>query len=124
MNRQWKVLFYRTIKGDCPIETFLNGLKKRERSKALAWIGLLQEHGINLHRPFADLIEDGIHELRMKITGNQIRVLYFFCFKDLIVLTHDFIKTENKVPVHEINLAKKYRADFLNRYNEETAGRL
>ncbi len=82
---------------------------------------MLQEHGINLHRPFADTLEDGIHELRMKITGNQVRVLYFFCFKDIIVLTHDFVKTTAKVPVREIALAKKYRQDFLKRYNEELA---
>jgi phage-related protein len=120
MDRQWKVLFYRTINGKCPVESFLDGLKPKERAKAVAWIGMLQEHGINLHRPFADLLEDGIHELRMKISGDQNRVLYFFCFKNVIVLTHDFIKTTDKVPAREITLAKKCRMDFLQRYNEKS----
>lgn len=124
MTRQWKVLFYKTIEGNCSVQDFLDSLKQKERAKAAAWISLLQENGINLHRPFADVLEDGIHELRMKITGDQIRVLYFFCFRVYIVLTHDFVKNTDKVPLREIAHAKKCRTDFLNRYNETSIGRL
>ena len=121
MDRQWKLLFYRSIDGKCPIDKFLSGLKDRERAKAVAWIGLLQQHGINLHRPFAVVLEDGIHELRMKITGDQVRVLYFFCYKDVIVLTPVFNKTTGKVLMREIALAKMCRQDFLKRYDNESA---
>ena len=124
MNRQWKVHFYKSSDGFCPIRAFLDSLSVRERAKAASWINMLNEHGINLHRPFADLLEDGIHELRMKLSGDQIRVLYFFCYRDYIILTHDFVKTSDKVPKKEIIRAKESRTDFLKMYNETTIRRL
>ena len=71
------------------------------------------------HRPYADLLEDGIHELRVRLSGDQVRILYFFCFRDFIVLTHWFVKRTGRVPQSEIDLSKKYRADFLARYDEQ-----
>jgi len=124
MQRQWKVLLYETEAHECPVRSFLAKLDNREHAKTAAWIALLKEHGINLHRPFADLLEEGIHELRMKITGDQIRILYFFCYRDYIILTHSFLKTTDKVPGKEITRAKHYRADFLRRYGENSIRRL
>jgi len=75
--------------------------------------------GPNLPRPYADLLKDGIHELRVKLSGNQVRISYFFCWRDFIVLTNVLMKTTDKVPESEINNAKKCRDDFLKRIDEE-----
>jgi phage-related protein len=72
----------------------------------------------NLTRPYADLLGDGIHELRIKLTGKQVRILYFFCYRQYIILTHSFVKNTDKVPTNAINKAKRLREDFLKRYNE------
>ncbi|MCK5197088.1 MAG: type II toxin-antitoxin system RelE/ParE family toxin, partial [Spirochaetales bacterium] len=69
-------------------------------------------------RPYADLLKDGIHELRIKLSGNQIRILYFFCYENFIILTNSFSKNKKRVPEKEINKAKEYRTDFLKRYPE------
>ena len=53
-----------------------------------------------------------------KLSGDQIRVLYFFCYNDFIVLTHAFNKTSNRIPKKEIKYAKKLRDDFLDRITE------
>jgi hypothetical protein len=37
--------------------------------------------GPTLPRPYADLLKDGIHELRIRLSGDHIRMLYFFCFR-------------------------------------------
>ncbi len=79
----------------------------------------METQGPNLPRPYADLLEDGIHELRLKLSGDQVRILYFFCFRDFIVLTHGFVKRTRRVPQSEIDLARKYRTDFLSRYDEQ-----
>jgi phage-related protein len=63
-------------------------------------------------------LEDGIHELRIKLTGDQVRILYFFCYRDIIILTNSFEKHTDKVPKSEIKLAKINREDFLSRYTE------
>ncbi len=68
----------------------------------------------------ADLLEDGIHELRLKLSGNEVKILYFFCFRRFIVLTHGFAKQVARVPAAEIQHAKRSRTDFLARYDEVT----
>ncbi len=53
---------------------------------------MLEENGPTLPRPYADILEDGIHELRIKLSGRQERILYFFVFHKCIILTHAFTK--------------------------------
>lgn len=115
----WEVIYYETEDHKCPIMEFIDSRKKRNQAKVLSYVSLLQDNGPNLTRPYADLLEEGIHELRVKLSGEQTRILYFFCFRNLIVLTHAFIKTTNKVPKAEIKKAKKYRDDFLKRFSTE-----
>jgi phage-related protein len=82
---------------------------------------MLEEHGPQLPRPYADILRDGIHELRIKMSGDQSRVLYFFTYKDIIVLTHPFTKHTSKVPKEEIEKAILIRADFLRRFSKREA---
>ena len=115
---KWNIIYYESETGDCPIEDFIQSRKTSNRAKILSLLAILEERGPNLPRPYADLLEDGIHELRVKLSGDQIRVLYFFCYKDFIILTHAFNKTSNRVPKKEIKHAKKIREDFLKRFSE------
>ncbi len=114
--KKWHVIYYESEQGNCPIEKFIISRKQSNKAKTLSLISFLEEKGPNLPRPYADLLEDGIHELRIKLSGDQIRILYFFCYKEFIILTHAFTKNTNKVPASEIKKAKKYRDDFLIRY--------
>jgi phage-related protein len=70
-------------------------------------------------RPYADLIEDDIHELRIRVSGDQVRILYFFCFKDFIILTNAFAKRSARVPRSAIEEVKRHRKDFLDRVTEK-----
>ena len=115
----WKVIYYETENGVSEIYDFINNQKITDKSKILAWISTLEEQGPTLPRPYADLLKNGIHELRVKLSGKQTRTLYFFCYKDYIILTHTFIKNTDKVPEKEIKKAEKIKEDFLNRYDEE-----
>jgi hypothetical protein len=117
MNNKWTIIYYESAEGECPVTDFINSRSKRNQAKILALLSFLEENGPTLPRPYADLLEDGIHELRIKLSGDQVRILYFFCYKDFIILTHAFIKTTDKVPKSEIKKAKKFREDFLKRFN-------
>jgi hypothetical protein len=121
---KWHVLYFEDSKGYSQIFEFIENREKREKAKILAWLEQLEQQGPNLPRPYADLLEDGIHELRVKLSGNQVRVLYFFCFRDFIILTNVLIKTTARVPKSEIKIAKKCRADFLTRNNEQNLRRI
>mgnify|MGYP001580640452 CR=1 FL=1 len=119
MSHKWHILYYETADGKCPIQNFINSRKDRDQAKVFSWLSLLEQHGPTLPRPYADLLTDGIHELRIKLSGEQLRILYFFCFKDFIILTHAFVKHTSEVPILEIKKAKVYRDDFLSRFNEK-----
>ena len=119
MNSKWHVVFYIKQDGTKPVEEYIRKLSINERAKTSTLIEELEEKGPDLHRPYADLLEDGIHELRIKLTGDQVRILYFFCYKNIIILTNAFEKNTDKVPKSEIKKAKKNRDDFLARYTEQ-----
>ena len=119
MNNKWKILYYSNKNEVMPVKEYIDNLNLRERAKTMAFIELLEDRGPNLPRPYADLLDDGIHELRIKLTGTQVRILYFFCYQNIIVLTNVFNKYSNKVDNTEIELAKKSRIDFLKRFKEK-----
>ncbi len=119
IKRKWYVIYYEDSENYCEIYDYIESLQEKEQVKVLNWIGELKKEGPNLPRPYADTLKDGIHELRIQLSGNKIRIFYFFCYRDFIVLTHQFIKNEKKVPEKEIKKAKKIREDFCERYNEQ-----
>ncbi len=119
-DRRWRVVHYDKEDGTCPIAEFLDSLTTEERQKVLARIDLLEEMGPNLHRPYADTLGDGMHELRVRVTKLRYRILYFFCDRDDIVLTHGFTKKVHRVPPNEIKRAKRYRKDWLRRRDEDS----
>lgn len=53
--------------------------------------------------------------MRAKVGSDISRVLYFFVIGKQIILTNGFIKKTQKTPKSEIELAKKYRNEYLNR---------
>jgi phage-related protein len=124
MTKNWKIIFYETKEGDCPVEKFIDSKSTNNQAKIYAYIDQLEIKGPNLPRPYADILEDGIHELRIKLSGDQVRLLYFFVFKDFIIITNSFIKKTEKVPKSEIKKAKKFRDDYLNRYKKEDLERI
>jgi hypothetical protein len=116
----WHAIYYETNKGQCPVQDFIDSRnKKRDQAKVLTQIEALEQRGPTLPRPYADHLDDGIHELRIRLSGEQIRILYFFCFKDFIILTNAFAKTTSHVPGSAIQEAKRYRKDFLDRVTEK-----
>ena len=58
-----------------------------------------------MRRPLADLLGDGIHELRAKRRGVNYRMLYFFHGRQAIVVSHGFVKQHSRVPESEIRRA-------------------
>jgi phage-related protein len=112
------IVYYESDKEDCPVREFIDKRDLRNQAKIMAYIELLEENGPLLPRPYADILVDGIHELRVKLSGEQIRVLYFFIYENFIILTHCFRKNSDKVPKAEIEKAKRYRNDFIKRFSE------
>ena len=62
MNSKWEIVYYETATGECFVSDFIDSRSKRNQAKILSMFYYLEEQGPNLPRPYADLLEDGIHE--------------------------------------------------------------
>ena len=110
----YEVLFYRSPRGECVAEEFLNGLPANVRGKVLRWIGALETHGPTLSRPYADVVRGKIRELSIVFSSNQYRLLYFFAGKQ-IMITHGFLKKTGSVPVQELERAERLMREWEHR---------
>ena len=113
--REFEIIFYKTDKGDVPVQEFLDGLNNKMRAKMLLSIRIVREKGNQARMPYSEELEDGIFELRAKVGSDISRVLYFFVSGQKIVLTNGFVKKTQKTPKAEIERAKRYRADYFSR---------
>jgi phage-related protein len=97
-QKEWKIRLYITEDGKCPVSEFMETLSEKNYKKMTKSIEYLKSVGIGLRRPQGDYLRDGIYELRIILTNNNYRTLYFFYNNNEIVLTHAFHKTTKKVP--------------------------
>ena len=114
-----EIEFYDTVDGECPLQEYLDSLEPKLLAKTLRTIDLLENNGIALRKPYSEPLGNGIFELRTKQGSDITRVLYFFFFGDKAVLTNGFTKKTKKTPKAEIELAKKYKADYERRHEFE-----
>ena len=93
---------------------YLEAMVMNHKAKARAIMVRLAELGPNLHRPHADVVRGKIRELRCGIGTFEHRFLYFF---DLhrIVLTHGFLKKDDKISEREIARAERFHCDYFAR---------
>lgn len=110
-----KVEFYDLPDGSEPAKDFLDTLDLKMQAKMVMEIQLLEDLGTSLRMPYSEHLEDGIFELRAKVSTNISRVMYFFYVGDKAILTNGFLKKSQKTPKAEIEKAKRYRADYLKR---------
>ena len=80
-------------------------------AKCVVRIRRLSELGHELRRPEADLLRDGIYELRARLGTVNYRTLYFFHGRNVAVLAHAITK-ENEIPTVEINRALERKRIF------------
>ncbi|QTQ17161.1 type II toxin-antitoxin system RelE/ParE family toxin [Treponema parvum] len=122
MANNWIVEFYETKAGEKPSLDFINTLEVKLKAKVFRDLGLLENRGNELRLPYSQHLDDGIFELRTIQGNNIVMHLYFFIIEKKIIITHGFRKKAQKTPPSEIQRAKDYRTDYLNR-NLEAGGK-
>jgi phage-related protein len=103
-----ELLVFREANGRIPLVDWLDLLPAKARAKCLNYMRLLATSGHELRRPAADLLRDGIYELRASYGSVHYRILYFFHGRDTVVLSHGITKTQ-KIPAVEIERATARR---------------
>lgn len=108
------VVFYQEEDGNVPVLEWLDGLSAKAQDKCRVRIERLRDLGHELRCPEADLLRNGIHELRVGLQGVNYRTLYFLHGNRAAVLAHGLVK-EQAVPPTDIDRAivrkKKFEAN-------------
>lgn len=114
---QVSVVFYQDDDGSVPALDWLRDIKQRDRritAKFHERILELKETGWDLTRPSADILRDGVYELRVRFGSVNYRLLYGFHGQAAAVLAHGLVK-DAQVPSAEIDIAiarmRKFAAD-------------
>ena len=115
LEYEYKAIFYDLPNGELPAEKFMLTLDKKMRAKLIRAINIIKERGALVREPYSKHLDDGIFEVRAQVGTDISRVLYFFIVGKKFIITHGFVKKTQKTPTSEIQLAKKYRAEYLSR---------
>jgi hypothetical protein len=95
----------------CPVLDWLDTLPKKVQAKAHVRIERLAEMGHELRRPEADLLREGIYELRWRFQSVNYRILYFFHGRTTAILSNGLTK-EGQVPFNEIDISIERKRKF------------
>lgn len=109
-----EVYFYIDRRGRSPVDEWLESLARhdpRGHRRCYVLLHMLEEQGLDLRRPYSDLLEEGIHELRVKSGRIQYRLLYYFKDREVAIVAVGTSK-EGAVPKAEITRAKERRAEL------------
>ena len=104
-----KVKYYLTSSSRSPVEEFILGLPEQTRLEIIDAVALL-ESGQSLRMPLSrplSSIKPGLHELRFRDKGGQVRVIYFLKKKEAIYFVHAFRKKTQEIPPKDLDLILK-----------------
>jgi len=106
-----KVVFFKEADGTVPILEWFDSLQEKALDKCRVRIDRLEELRHELRRPEADLLRNGIYELRVGLQHVNYRMLYFFYGRTAAVISHGLVK-EAEVPPKEIERAIERKRKF------------
>lgn len=113
-----EVIFYRTAKGDCPVEEFLESLTDKQQQK-IAWVlKVIRELPFIPKQYFKKLAGTfDIWEVRIDSGSDTFRLLGFLDKGNFVILTNGFAKKTERTPPSEIRKAEQRKQDYESRRN-------
>jgi hypothetical protein len=115
----WTAEFYEESDGSAPVESFLDGLPKQQRAKALALIKLLEEQGTGLSFPYSSQVCGRLRELRTRFGRTRLRILYFADSRRMFILLHGIVKATERLPDSDIRIAEERMASHARRFEQK-----
>ncbi len=113
---EFRVEFYETERGRCPVRDFLDGLKQADPDDfAAIMAGLAKLRNRQYHRPpLSKPLGNDLFELR-HIGKLNTRVLYFFAKGRRIITVHGIRNKAQAIPKQDLTVAQERREDWLAR---------
>ncbi len=103
---KYRIRYYRTRRGDSPVEDFIERLDSRSRAKVLARLDALEDYGLYLQRGIVEKVKgQGFYELRAS-KGKTANIRIFFCiYGDEIILLDAIHKRSRKLKREDLGAA-------------------
>lgn len=115
MDQKWKIEMYENVRGNKPVEEFMNSLEAKIRLKIISAIELLKEFGLEGGYPhIKKLTGTNLWEYRI-VGSDNIRIFYVSVTGKIFLLLHGFKKKEQKTPTKEIKIAEERLQEYLIR---------
>lgn len=111
----YQVIFFQKENGEIPAETFIDSLDWKMQAKIYRLLTLMADVGPMLREPYSKHLDDGIFELRAQSGSDITRILYFFFVGQRIIVTNGFVKKTQKTPKSEIDKAKAFRKEYMEK---------
>lgn len=120
MNMVFSIEFYETESGACPVQEFLDKLKKSDPDDFAAIVaGLAKLRNRQHHRePLAKALGDGLFELR-HVGKLNTRVLWFFMMNRRIIAVHCIRNKGQAIPARDLETAHERMRDWQKREKHE-----
>lgn len=114
----YEVIFYRNKKGKSEVQEYLLNLQNRKDKnsrinleKIDSCIRFLKKYGTDIGEPYIKYLKDDIWELR----PIRNRILFAYLKDNKFVLLSIFMKKTQKTPKQEIEKAKRYLKEYIDR---------
>lgn len=116
MGEQWKILLYKTLDGETPVNEFILSLELKAQSKIYNALELLKSFGVVVvgSPHIKKLTGTQLWELRI-LGSDSLRILYIAITGKTFLLLHGFKKKKDKTPPKEIRIAEDRLAEFKSR---------
>ncbi len=110
---KFNIEFYKTCSDICPVQDFLDDLKKKDPDDfAIVLAGLAKLRERHYHRPpLSKPIGGDLFELR-HVGKLNTRVIYFFMKGQRIIAVHGIRNKATKIPGIDLIIAKSRKADW------------
>lgn len=104
-------IFALSVQGKCLVSEFIDSLESADQKKVLALLQRAADYGPPNNVQKFKKLEGDIWEFK----SFQVRILCALEGRNVIILTHGFIKKKDKTPPNEIERAKELLAGYHKR---------
>ena len=110
------IIFYETSHGTCPVQEFLDELDDSVIKKVFFVLNIIEELEIVPIKFLKKLSgTQDIWEVRVEYKSDIFRLFCFMEKGSLVILTNGYQKKSQKTDRNQIDLAEKYKKDYLSR---------
>lgn len=114
---EFRIEFYETDNGTCPVRDFLDALKVSDPGDfAVVLSGLEKLRNRNYHRPpLCKPLRMGLFEMR-HVGKLNTRVFWFFAVGQRIIAVHAVRNKGQSIPLNDLKIARERMKEWKNRF--------